>query len=80
MSGEEKGLALHWKILIAMGAGAVVGTILNVLHTSGTLSDDAIGLLGGAGQAAGKIFLSLLKMVVVPLVFASSRASSKVDA
>jgi proton glutamate symport protein len=68
---EKKGLALHWQILIAMGAGTVVGTIINVLHTNGAIPTNAVDLIGGMGQAVGKIFLSLLKMVVVPLVFAS---------
>ena len=71
MTEEKKGLALHWQILIAMGAGTVVGTIINVLHTNGVIPAGAVDLIGGIGQSVGKIFLSLLKMVVVPLVFAS---------
>ncbi len=70
MSSESKGLALHWRILIAMIAGLVVGTALNLMSGS-VLAEDTVKTICGVGEAAGKIFLSLLKMVVVPLVFTS---------
>ncbi len=68
---DGKKLPLHWRILIAMIGGAVIGTALNVLGTSGSISKETVDGVASIGQAAGKIFLSLLKMVVVPLVFAS---------
>ena len=53
-----------------MGTGFIVGTALNLMSGS-VLSVDTVKSICGVGEAAGKIFLSLLKMVVVPLVFTS---------
>jgi Na+/H+-dicarboxylate symporter len=48
---------LHWQILIGMGAGVVVGSLIgdNVRYV----------------QPVGEIFLRLLRMVIVPLIFSS---------
>jgi proton glutamate symport protein len=48
---------LHWQILIGMGAGSVVGSLIgdNVRYV----------------EPVGEIFLRLLRMVIVPLIFSS---------
>ena len=56
------------KIFIAMIAGAVVGLILNY---AGNPEWSRIWLTEGAFMVVGQIFISLLKMLVVPLVFIS---------
>lgn len=58
-------VALHWQILLAMGAAVLVAA---VAHTLG-FPDAA--LLRAPAAAVGELFLRLLKMVVVPLVLAS---------
>jgi proton glutamate symport protein len=68
---EHDGLALHWKILIGMAAGLIAGLSLNYLHAGGLVSNNVLRVVAGSGQAAGKLFLALLSMVVVPLVFTS---------
>lgn len=72
MSEAPKGkLALHWRILIAMVFGVVVGGALNALRATEIISADFVATVTGLGEALGQIFLRLLKMVVVPLVFTS---------
>lgn len=51
-------LKLHWQVLVVMGLGALVG------REFGQGAADALGW-------AGDLFISLLRMVIVPLVFAS---------
>jgi Na+/H+-dicarboxylate symporter len=63
-------MSLTQRILIAMGLGIGLGAILQWL----ALPQDHIvmsGLLNGVIDGGGKIFVSLLKMLVVPLVFVS---------
>ncbi|MFV0531249.1 MAG: dicarboxylate/amino acid:cation symporter [Flavobacteriales bacterium] len=63
-------IALHWKILIGIIAGLIFGLGINVM--SGGQMDS--GFLYGLKiffHYMGKIFINLLKMMVVPLVFAS---------
>jgi Na+/H+-dicarboxylate symporter len=61
-------LSLSAKIFIAMILGAVVGLILNF---AGNPEWSRIWLIEGAFRVVGQIFISLLKMLVVPLVFVS---------
>ena len=61
-------LSLSAKIFIAMIMGAIVGLILNV---SGNPEWSQIWLIDGLFKVVGQIFISLLKMLVVPLVFVS---------
>ena len=57
-------MKLHWKILIAMGLGVIVGFLYdNSLSQDNTFYDLIILL--------GDIFIRLLKMVIVPLVLTS---------
>ena len=57
-------MKLHWKILIAMGLGVIVGFLYNDSLSQDNTFYDLIILLGD-------IFIRLLKMVIVPLVLTS---------
>ena len=61
---------LTQRILIGMGLGLALGV---VFQATNLVSNDFIGpyILDGAIDAGGKIFVTLLKMMVVPLVFVS---------
>lgn len=61
-------LSLSAKIFVAMILGAIVGLILNV---AGNPEWSQIWLIDGVFKVVGQIFISLLKMLVVPLVFVS---------
>ena len=58
-----KNLALHWKIIISLVAGLVYG-IFNASAGWGSFTSDWIAPFG-------TIFINLLKLIAVPLVFAS---------
>lgn len=58
-------LALHWQILIGMALGAAVGLPLSAMN------HPAAPTVAFVGKEIGDLFLSLLKMIVVPLVFTS---------
>ncbi len=62
----------HWRVLIGLGAGAAVGSIVNAL-TSGneSLIAQRKWFVENITQAFGKIFINLLFMGIIPLVFAS---------
>lgn len=66
-----RSIPLYVQILVAMVLGAVLGLGLNAAQLNGSLDRSTVLLLGGVGEKAGKLFLSLLNMVVVPLIFAS---------
>ncbi len=61
-------LSLSAKIFIAMIFGAIVGLILNY---AGSPEWSQTWLIDGVFKVIGQIFISLLKMLVVPLVFVS---------
>ncbi|MCW8926152.1 MAG: dicarboxylate/amino acid:cation symporter [Xanthomonadales bacterium] len=61
-------LSLSAKIFIAMILGAIAGLVLNFL---GNPEWSQVWLTGGLLYVIGQIFISLLKMLVVPLVFVS---------
>ena len=61
-------LSLSAKIFIAMILGAVAGLALNI---AGNPEWSQIWLIDGVFKVVGQIFISLLKMLVVPLVFIS---------
>lgn len=54
------------RILIWMAAGLVVGSLINTFASDNAFIQDY--LVGGVFHVAGAIFISLLKMLVVPLV------------
>ena len=63
-------MSLTKKILIGMALGLVFGVLFQVtdLVTNAFISSYVIN---GVIDAGGKIFVTLLKMMVVPLVFVS---------
>jgi Na+/H+-dicarboxylate symporter len=63
-----KGSSLTFKILVGMGAGVATGVALNWIGVSGFLQ---VFVVGGVLHVGGSIFLASLKLLVVPLVFAS---------
>ncbi len=67
MASSNK-LSLSAKIFIAMILGAIAGLVLNL---AGSPEWSQIWLIDGAFRVVGQIFISLLKMLVVPLVFVS---------
>jgi len=65
---EKKQMPLIWKIAIGFVVGIVLGFIIGPMAgTSPFIADFLMPLL----DMIGKIFLSLLKMLIVPLVFSS---------
>jgi len=65
---KEKGIPLIWKIAIGFIIGIVLGFIIGPMADSTPLIKNA---LLPTLDLIGKIFLALLKMLIVPLVFAS---------
>lgn len=65
---SSKKLSLSAKIFISMILGALVGFVLNF---AGNPEWSQVWLIDGAFRVVGQIFISLLKMLVVPLVFVS---------
>lgn len=61
-------LSLSAKIFIAMILGAIAGLALNF---AGNPEWSQVWLIDGVFKVVGQIFISLLKMLVVPLVFVS---------
>jgi len=61
-------LSLSAKIFIAMILGAIAGLVLNFM---GNPEWSQVWLTGGLLYVVGQVFISLLKMLVVPLVFVS---------
>jgi len=68
---KEKKMTLTTKVLIGMGLGILVGLAINFagLNAQGTFVGDNI--VGGLFHIIGKMFVTALKMLVVPLVFFS---------
>ncbi|MBB3169865.1 dicarboxylate/amino acid:cation symporter [Simiduia aestuariiviva] len=69
-------MSLTSRILIAMALGLVVGAMFNIVESQGWLAgvyDSWIDrfLVDGLFDLGGKIFVALLKLLVVPLVFVS---------
>ncbi|QSX38557.1 dicarboxylate/amino acid:cation symporter [Shewanella sedimentimangrovi] len=62
-------IGLTGKILIGMGAGITLGLVLRILFPDSTFVSDYI--TNGFLHVIGTIFISSLKMLVVPLVFIS---------
>ncbi len=63
-----KNMNLSSKIFVAMLLGGITGAVLNLM---GTPEWSQIWLIDGAFRVVGQVFISLLKMLVVPLVFVS---------
>jgi len=65
---KEKKLSLATKILIGMFAGLVVGLIIKLSPSSHFVNNV---IVDGVFSVCGKLFIDLLKMLVVPIVFVS---------
>ena len=70
-SSEKKGLDLQWKILIGIVAGLVLGIALNQIGAVDAAKGSALWWLNEILARGGDIFVRLLRMLIVPLVFAS---------
>lgn len=66
-AGDGSGLSLTAKIMIAMGAGILLGILLNALDSPVLHA----WLTDGLFNMGGKMFMNALKMLVVPLVIFS---------
>ena len=66
--GEKKGMSLLWKISIGFVLGIVFGFLAGPSVAGSPILKDFVM---PALDVVGKIFLTLLKMLIVPLVFAS---------
>ncbi len=67
---KSKGLDLQWKILIGIVAGIVLGIIVNQTVGPG-VNTGFWGIVKTIFKYGGDIFIRLLRMLIVPLVFAS---------
>jgi Na+/H+-dicarboxylate symporter len=61
-------MSLTIRIVIGMGAGMVVGLLLNAIGVTGFVDDYVVG---GLFHVVGAVFLKSLMLLVVPLVFVS---------
>jgi Na+/H+-dicarboxylate symporter len=61
---ENEGLALHWKILIALVLGVIAGYLSSDFNIAG------VSLLS-VYEFVGQLFLNALKMIIVPLIASS---------
>ncbi len=59
-----KKIALHWKILLGMALGIVVGLLA-------TYIDGGKGMIQDWIKPFGKIFINVLKMIAIPLILAA---------
>ena len=65
-------MKLHWKIIIGMAAGVVVGMIINESSSVPSVIKTPFSFLfGPVIGPLGQIFIKLLKMLIVPLILAS---------
>ena len=68
-------MKLHWKILIGMAAGVVVGLLINESSAVGgpleLVRRVVAFVFGPLIGPAGTVFITLLKMLIVPLILAS---------
>lgn len=70
METKKKGLDLQWKILIGIVGGIGLGLAINVAMGAGVTSGPVF-IIKTIFQYGGDIFIRLLRMLIVPLVFAS---------
>jgi len=65
-------MKLHWKIIIGMAAGVVVGLVINESSSVPAVIKTPFSVvLGPIIGPVGNIFIKLLKMLIVPLILAS---------
>lgn len=68
---QEKKISLTMKVLIGMALGIIVGLVINLLGMNGEGSFIHEYIVNGFFHIIGKMFVTGLKMLVVPLVFFS---------
>ncbi len=68
---KEKKMTLTTKVLVGMGLGIIVGLFINLvgLNAEGSFINEYV--VNGLFHITGKMFVTALKMLVVPLVFFS---------
>ncbi|MGX8716168.1 MAG: cation:dicarboxylate symporter family transporter, partial [Lachnospiraceae bacterium] len=66
---ERKPMGLTTKIFIGLLCGLAVGVLFNIVVPKGYVRDDIF--VNGIFYVVGQGFIRLMKMLVVPLVFAS---------
>ncbi len=71
MSNNGKGMSLTFKVLIGMTTGILVGLAINLSGMNAAESFVNEYIVNGAFYIVGKMFVSALKMLVVPLVLLS---------
>ncbi len=72
IKSEKRRLALHTRILIGLGVGAVLGIGANTFSASSpAFNEKVLWVATYISDPVGQVFLRMLFMVVVPLVFAS---------
>ncbi len=64
-------MKLHTQIFVAMALGVLIGLPLNFAAEAGIVPREVALQAGAIGEWFGKVFLTLLNMVVVPLIFTS---------
>jgi Na+/H+-dicarboxylate symporter len=65
-------MKLHWKIIIGMAAGVIVGLVVNESSTLPSVIKTPISVVFAPTIGPiGQIFIKLLKMLIVPLILAS---------
>jgi Na+/H+-dicarboxylate symporter len=64
-------MSLTTKVLVAMGLGVFVGVTINLLGVNGEGSFIHTYVVNGLFDTVGQLFLTALKMLVMPLVFFS---------
>src|SRR5262249_20552107 len=69
LDDESKGMPLHTRILIGLGAGVAAGVISNFAF--GGESPQIAWIVCNITEPIGELFLRLLLMIVVPLVLSS---------
>lgn len=61
----------HWQILLALVLATVTGLIFRELRDSGGVGEGFVNTVVTISEDLGKLFLNLLKMIIVPLVASS---------
>lgn len=72
---KRRGIPLYLQIVLAMALGLVIGLGVNFAAEAGMIGRDVALIVAGVGERIGRLFLSLLSMIVVPLIATSLTAS-----
>lgn len=71
MSATAKRMPLHTKILLGLVLGALTGAIAQAVLPGGAKNESLVWFSDVIAQNAGKIFLYMIFMIVVPLLFSA---------